>query len=716
VIRSNHRAPALALAAALTAALPADRAGAVVTATWVVDSYGEWDAGEGEHVLISSEGEIKPGWDTRRIGLEFDAAWAMARASDGSVLLGSDDQGAIYRVRGDKAAKLVAIPGAVAVVALAVGGDGTVYAGTMPSGEVWTVDAAGKARKLAALPGAETVWSLALDSAGKTLYAGTGPDGKLFRIDPKGGAASVAFETGDKRVMSLAATRDGAVWLGTSEEAMVFRFDPATKTARAMGDFDANEVTALAPAGGGVIVGANEFDEPSTTGTKTAAAADDDDDESGEKAKPPKAGDAPGADKAAAAAKLLPRAGARKGKGALYRLDADGRLEQLHALTQTYVTSVGVGPDGRVYAGAGAEGRIYLVDIDDSVSTAFDVKERQIARLVSDGRGLAFATADGAAFYTATGAADKATYTSKVFDAKAAAKFGRIVWHGSGVVKLQTRTGNIAKPGVGWSKWQAADKPGRAGGESWGARVDSPGGRYIQFRVLFGGAGPDAVVRKAALYHLPANRATRVTSVTVEAGGGKKLVTMQTGAAKPRSPVRKVEWKVDNPDSDETVYKLAVRRDGDAAWRPLATASTPLTDTDYEWNTETFPDGYYRLRVTASDRRANSNDRALQAHRMTPLFLVDNNRPEVSGVNIRYPEAAARATDAMSAIAEASFSVDDRPWQVAAAGDALFDDLSEVIRISLPRDLTPGMHTLAIRAADEAGNIGSASVTFRVGK
>ena len=42
------------------------------------------------------------------------------------------------------------------------------------------------------------------------------------------------------------------------------------------------------------------------------------------------------------------------------------------------------------------------------------------------------------------------------------------------------------------------------------------------------------------------------------------------------------------------------------------------------------------------------------------------------------------------------------------------DDLAEVLRIQLPRDLSRGVHTLAIRVADEAGNIGSASVTFRV--
>jgi hypothetical protein len=35
--------------------------------------------------------------------------------------------------------------------------------------------------------------------------------------------------------------------------------------------------------------------------------------------------------------------------------------------------------------------------------------------------------------------------------------------------------------------------------------------------------------------------------------------------------------------------------------------------------------------------------------------------------------------------------------------------------VKLPDDLKPGPHNLQIRVADEADNIGAASVTFRVG-
>src|SRR5437773_12573690 len=96
--------------------VPAD---AVVTATWTVETYQQWDAGDATSAFITSAGELRPGWDTKRTPLEGDAVWSSLRLSDGSVLLGSDAGGALFRLAGDSSKKLVSLPGAIAVVALA---------------------------------------------------------------------------------------------------------------------------------------------------------------------------------------------------------------------------------------------------------------------------------------------------------------------------------------------------------------------------------------------------------------------------------------------------------------------------------------------------------------------------------------------------------------------------------------------------------------------
>jgi hypothetical protein len=699
---------------AIPVVMVAVRADAVVTAQWTVETYQQFDAGDATNAFITSTGEVRPGWDTKRVALEGDAVWSSLKLADGSVLVGSDAGGAIYRINGESVKKVAAIQGAIAVVSLAQTSDGAVWAGTMPGNKPWRVDLnTGKAT-----PGpqlgkdikeVETIWSLT--AVGTTLYAGTGPKGKLYAINGKD--AKLAFDTEDKRVTALTVTSDGGVWLGTSERALVFKYDPKTGKARAMADFAGNEISALAPYRDGVVAAANDLAETPPPAGKTAnqvEGAEKPNASKGQPAKPPDVGTKPGAEKDPSPVTDLGRKGAKKGKGALFRIGADGRLDQLHALTQAYFTSVAVAKDGAVYAGASDKGRVYMVDADGAVATAFDIDERSVSQVWTDKDLVSFTSDDSAALYHATGRAGQAKYVSDVMDAKAVSKFGRLTWATSGKVKIETRSGNTAKPGVGWSEWQAPAGVGKQGGGGEGGKVASPAGRYFQFRAAL--EDDQARLRRVAAYYVPQNMATQVQEVTVEVATKETLPTMKDSAAKPRSPILRVKWKIDNPDSDDTQYTLEARREGEANWRAIATGKTPLTATQWEWNTETYPDGWYKVRVTSSDALANSPDRALTSSYVSTVFAIDNTRPQIEALTINYPKASARAQDALSTIAEMAFSVDDGPWQLGTTADGLFDDQSEDLRIDLPQGLARGTHTLAVRVADSAGNVGSTSATF----
>jgi hypothetical protein len=712
--RSRRALTAAAAPAALLALLAAPAA-AVVTSTWTVETYQQFDQGDATAAFITSLGEVKPGWDTGRVALEGNGVWSALRLADGSILAGTDQGGALFRITGERAEKLLALDGAIAVVALAQGADGTVYAGALPGDAVWRIDVgARKAHRLATLSGVETVWSLAV--SGGAVYAGTGPAGKLFRIDK--GKAREVFATDDKRITALATGGDGAVWLGTSDRALVFRHDPRSGQTRAMADFAGNEVTAIAAVGGGVVVAANELTEVPAAGAKTAtqvADAEKPGKPKGEAAKMPDVGSKPGADKDTPANAAIPRKGERKGKGALFRVGDDGRLEQLHALTTTYFTSIAVDPEGQIYAGAADKGRIYLVAKDDSVATAFDVDERSVSHVFWDGKAgqtLAFTTDDGAALYRSKSKASQARYVSEVFDAKTPSKFGKLTWLAGGKLTVETRSGNTAKPGPGWSAWATPSQVGKLGGGVAGGRIASPPGRYLQFRVAF--QEGQASLRRVTAFYVPQNRATRIEEVTIEPASKESTPTLKDAAGRPRNPVIKVKWKIDNPDGDETFYTIHVRRDGEAHWRPLVTDKQRLSATSWDWNSEAFPDGWYRIRVVSSDAAANSPDRALTSTQTSALFAVDNTRPVIDGLQVTYPRATAKATDAISTITEMAFSIDDGPWQLGTTADGIFDDLSETLVIHMPRDLGKGTHTLAIRVADAAGNVASTSTTFVV--
>ncbi|MGE5185615.1 MAG: hypothetical protein ACM31C_26320 [Acidobacteriota bacterium] len=697
---------------ALPVLVLAVRADAVVTATWNVETYQQFDAGDATSAFIMSTGEVRPGWDTKRTALEGDAVWSSLKLADGSVLLGSDASGAIYKANGDGVKKLVSLDGAIAVVSLAQTADGAVWAGAMPGNKPWKIDVAtGKATPGPQLKDVETIWAMA--AVGNTLYAGTGPKGKLYAIS--GGSAKLAFDTEDKRITSLAVTSDGGVWMGTSERALVFRYDAKTAKTRAMADFAGNEITALAPYRDGVVAAANDLAEtPPPTG-KTAAqleAAENPTASKGQTVKAPAVGSKPGAEKDPTPVADLGRKGAKKGKGALFRIGSDGRLDQLHALTQAYFTSIAVGKDGSIYAGASDKGRIYMVDVDDAVATAFDVDERSVSHVWFDKDLLSFTTDDAAALYRTTGRASQARYVSDVFDGKAVSRFGKLAWASAGKIKIETRSGNTVKPGVGWSEWEAPAAIGKLGGGNLGGKITSPPGRYLQFRAAL--EDDQARLRRVEAYYVPQNTATVVQEVTIEPATKESLPTLKDSAAKPRSPVLRIKWKVDNSDSDDTSYTLEARREGEANWRPIATGKAPLTATQWEWNTETYPDGWYKVRVTSSDALANSPDRALTSSYTSTMFAIDNTRPVIDALTIAYPKARARASDAISTIAEMAFSVDDGPWQLGTTADGLFDDQSEELRVDLPQGLPRGMHTLAVRVADSSGNVGSTSATFVV--
>ncbi len=709
---ARRACPPLLLAAALGTGLVARPAVAGVTATWTVETYSQFDAGDAENAFITSLGELRPGWALdAKIDLAGDGVWSSLRLVSGTILIGSDDAGAIYKVEGSKVSKVTAITGAIATVALVESG-GAVYAGAMPSDKVWKLDVAGgKATAFATLAGAETVWSLAAGADG-TLYAGTGPDGTLWAID-KGGKARAVFETKDKRVTAIAVAADGAIWFGTSERALVFRYDPKTGTTRAMADFAGNEIAAIAPVGGAMVVAANDLQDPPTGAGKTAAQVDaieEPTEPKGQAAKLPDTGSAPGADKDTAAVDGG-RKGARKGKGALFRVDGEGRLEQLHALTQTYFTSLAVDPAGAIYAAAADKGRIYLIEPDDTVATAFDVDERAVAQVFWDGKQLAFTTDDTAGLYRVRGKASDAHYVSEVYDGKSPARWGRVVWQGTGKVTVETRTGNTAKPDVGWSAWAVPTKVGPSGGDATGGPIASPPGRYLQFRITLPDGG---AVRRVVAYYLPQNTATAIDEVTVELATKDSQPTLKDSGAKARSPIYKIKWKIDNGDSDDSSYVLAVRRDGDADWRSLQTGKAPLTATTWDWNTETFADGWYRLRVTSSDAMANSPDRALEAARTSTLFAIDNSRPTITGLTVKDGKASATVEDELSVLAELAFAVDDGPWQLGTTVDGIFDSTSEAVKVDVPAGLARGTHTLSVRVADAAGNVGSATASFVV--
>ena len=105
--------------------------------------------------------------------------------------------------------------------------DGSIYAGTGPSGLIVRIAPDGNARVIYDSP--ETyVWSLALDAKGETIYAGTGPKGRIYQLTPDG-KASVFYTTKQEHILCLALGADGTLYAGTDKDGLVYRIDAKGK-------------------------------------------------------------------------------------------------------------------------------------------------------------------------------------------------------------------------------------------------------------------------------------------------------------------------------------------------------------------------------------------------------------------------------------------------------------------------------------------------------
>jgi hypothetical protein len=692
--------PALLLALLFPSLSPASAAS---TKSFHQATAKDFEEGEAEGSMILPSGEVVPGMRSSHIAVEAAFVWCSALSRDGAVAyFGTGDEGKIFAVDtkgGGEHARRVADLDAAWVTALAVRPDGTLLAGTTPGGRLFTVDPkSGASHELARLP-ADHIWSLVYDDKRGVAYAGSGAPGKIFAIDEKGGKGHVreVWDSRDKHIVSLLQADDRHLLAGTSEEGILYRVSLDGR-AEALQDFEAEEVRALARSGDALLVAVNDFERSS--GSTPAGP-------------PPAKGTritiAPSGSPASAGA--LPRPGQRKSRAALYRLERDGRIEQVFAIPDGYFTALLVDGQDALVA-TGSRGRVYRVRPDRTASLAIDLPERQALTLMQAGGTFLVGTGDVGGVYRARPAATgEATYLSRVLDADFPARWGLLRWHGAQALGVATRSGNTAKPDGSWSAFQPLDGV-HATAQGGTGRVQSPPARYVQYRATLGGGEAESHLNEVTLFYLPQNQRARVTELTVpDSPAAGPAAPGAAPAARAHSSVLKLRWKVENPDGDELVYRLSFRAENEAVWRPLG-GPEPLGKPEFDWNTDGLPDGSYVVRIVTSDERAQPRERALESTFLSPPLLVDNRKPEVLGLVARYPFVSGRARDGESPITALEYAVDGGEWRELQPADGLCDDVVEAFTLKLP-PLAPGPHAVTVRAWDSSDNVGAAGVTVR---
>lgn len=678
---------------ALVSLLAVDPAGAVATRSFELDDAASLAAGELQRTAVHSDGRVTTGVELRRIAMPDDVAlaWSSARGPDGAIYVGTGNDGRIFRLRGD-ALDPFAQTGQLLVSALAFGDGGVLYAGTLPEGRIYAIDPSGTTRELARPDEAEHVWALVWDARRRVLFAATGPEGRVYSIAPNGDVA-VWWDSPASHVMSLALATDGALYAGTSDDAVVVRVS-APGRAEVVYDFPGNEITSIAWRDGRLAVAANEFPDPPTIAGAGATTKHS----------------------AGAARPARPR----PGKARVWTVEQGGRAERVWAQEEGHATQVQLAQDGTIYAAIGHDGRVVRIAPDRTSAVWIDVDERQVLSMDLTSSEPYLTTGDGAAIHRVIGERPgDAIWQSKVLDADFAARWGQLSWRGTGQVELQTRTGNTERPDGTWSEWSSS--------LTSAGPIRSPSARFLQIRALFA-RDPSATVRAVTAYYLPQNQRPVVTEVGTKVRGTKRTTSTATSSTSTTtattttsdpdaipapSTTLALTWRVDNPDSDRIRYRIRYREESQTLWRDILREHETVTATEYSWNTSAIPDGFYVIQVEASDELGNPAGLALRSTFESEPILVDNHAPVIEPLGAAGARVTGRAVDTLGPIARLEYAVDGGEWEIFFPEDDLLDTRDERFVLDLAAR-GAGSHIVAVRATDAAGNVGSAEIEINV--
>lgn len=678
----------------LAAILVATTALAASTATFKFSTFEQLDKGEPHGTVVSSEGEVVAGRSAKRLKAKAAMVWSTTRAPGGKVYFGTGDKGRLLEVSGDKVRQVADLK-TVLITALTMGPGGKVYAATMPGARVVEIDPrSGKHRERVKLP-AEHIWDMVYDARTKRIFVASGAPGKIFTIQTRDWSWGTYFDPKEKHLLTIEPEPKGNWLVGSADKAIVYRVTNLNAAA-ALHDFDATELRDIARADDGTIyLAVNAFKE------KTSGLPRVDRKGKGEGGTPIKVAKKKKSKDAAkpkvTASELRP--GAKEGSGALFRLDKDSRLTRLLSLDKGYFTDIALDADGVLWAAEGTKGKVYQVLPNSrTVLTAFDLEERQVLALAVGGKTQYLGAGDAGAIYrVSAGAAAKPQYWSKVLDAKFLALWSGLRYQASGKLGVMSRSGNTAEPDRTWHNWIPAKAVGPGA-----ARLTSQPARYLQVGFKWAGA-PKTRLRSFEAYHRPQNQEPRVTAISID-----RVVE----AGKPRTPLLKVNWEVENTDSDPLVYRVYLRTEMGLAWQ-LISGHDPLTKAELAWDTEAVAEGYYRLKVVASDERGNGPGTTLRGERISQRILVDNRKPKISGLNLRFPYVTGMAVDGLSAIQRVEYRLDARRWRLLDPRDLVYDSPAEAFQFRLPSRLK-GAHTVSIRATDSAGNTGAKQINLNI--
>ena len=613
--------------------------------------------------------------------------------------------------------------------------EGVVFAGSSPNGKVYRI-ADGEAA-VHFDPQETYIWGLAEASDGDLLVA-TGTQGKLFRVDPTG-MGEVLFDSEDTHIRAMKVLEDGQILLGTAGEGLILKLS-ADGTPRTLYDAPHPEVVAFAATPEGDCFAALLASEASLVDLSRRAQdrGGDGKTENGEE---------DGVEEGEPQVEVVVSVGEETetspvgsrppgfggARSEVVRISPAGVVETLVTFQEETVYSLRWHRD-RLWIGTGLDGKVFSLQNHRPVLEN-DVDERQVVALLEDDPGPAFATTNAAAIYRIADNAERSgVYTSPALDAQQISRFGTLRWHGESPegasVKFSFRSGMSSEPDRTWTAWS----PPRAGQEI--SLSNLPTGRYVQWRAqLEADDRVSPTVSEVTVSYRQANLPPRIQSLAV-LEPGQILVPANFNpsqqAYEPAHPNRQgifttiepvradqqrrlrtlwksgyrtLRWEAEDPNGDTLVYDLSFRA-ADSS-RPWLLVVDELQEDHYSFDSTVLPDGRYRFRLQAFDRRRSDDQERKETEETSEPVLIDHSPPTVVSVRESNDGLDVVVEDQLNPLREAVYSVDAKQWEPIVPVDGLLDGQRETLILENPKN----GELLLLRLTDAAFNVVTIDLT-----
>jgi len=634
-----------------------------------------------------------------------DLIWDIAASADGTIFAGSGHKGRIFRI-GQGTAEIFYESGDTEVLSLAVSPEGVLFAGTGPGGRIIRLAGKDKAEVIFEKPGSY-IWDIAFDRQGRLIAAAGGTEGEVLRFD-ENWQSKTLLSIPNSHILALAVS-GSAIFAGTAPDGILYKITDGG--AEVLYDAKERDIHAIAvDSKGNLYIGTADPGEPTEEHYQTKIISRLLSKVPGRKMESPP---------------LIVPAKAKvkeKVENAVYRISPAGEVLEVFREKGILILSMAATAEG-LYLGTSPGGVLHLVNENLESAKVVETGYAQILCIKSSGTGGLLLGTGGVGQVLRFGPeqAGEGKYISRVFDAGAPARWGRVVWEGvfpEGLVTLSTRSGNVAEPNETWSDWSEELT------ESRGSLIRSPAARFLQYRLRIKSSGKSSAenwLSSVRLYYLRSNRQPRIK--VVRAGGkpaGKKEEPSQRKPAtqSPKgkgSPSLNLSWEASDEDGDTLVYDIYFKGVEEENWKVIKKGTT---ETSYRWDTSSLPDGKYLVKVVASDRRDNPASRVLRHEKESAPFVIDNTPARIEEIRVDLAadgslRIKAVARDNLSAISEAAYSIDGSEWKVLFPDDGIFDSPREEFSFTAPK-LQRGEHIVTVRVRDARGNVSAGKERVRI--